>query len=193
MREDEDRRVRHPGRGDLPPVPDNLDALLTRAKAIRKDILRMTTEAGSGHPSSSLSADRGRDGALLRRVPPARRQEPALARPRPVHPLEGARRAGALRGAGRGGLLPARRDHDLAEARQPARGPPEHEAAGRRRGLDRLARPGALARRRPRPGGPGRQEGLPHLRHDRRRRARRGAGLGGGRLGRQVPARQPDR
>jgi transketolase len=37
-------------------VPDNLDELLTRAKAIRKDILRMTTEAGSGHPSSSLSA-----------------------------------------------------------------------------------------------------------------------------------------
>lgn len=37
-------------------MPDNLDELLTRAKAIRKDILRMTTEAGSGHPSSSLSA-----------------------------------------------------------------------------------------------------------------------------------------
>ena len=37
-------------------MPDNLDDLLTRAKAIRKDILRMTTEAGSGHPSSSLSA-----------------------------------------------------------------------------------------------------------------------------------------
>jgi transketolase len=29
---------------------------LSRAKEIRKDILRMTTEAGSGHPSSSLSA-----------------------------------------------------------------------------------------------------------------------------------------
>jgi len=37
-------------------VADNLDALLSRAKAIRKDILRMTTAAGSGHPSSSLSA-----------------------------------------------------------------------------------------------------------------------------------------
>jgi transketolase len=37
-------------------MPDNLDDLLERAKAIRKDILRMTTEAGSGHPSSSLSA-----------------------------------------------------------------------------------------------------------------------------------------
>jgi transketolase len=37
-------------------VADALDDLLTRAKAIRQDILRMTTEAGSGHPSSSLSA-----------------------------------------------------------------------------------------------------------------------------------------
>jgi transketolase len=37
-------------------VADNLDALLTRAKTIRRDIVRMTTEAGSGHPSSSLSA-----------------------------------------------------------------------------------------------------------------------------------------
>jgi len=37
-------------------VPDNLDALLARARKIREDILRMTTEAGSGHPSSSLSA-----------------------------------------------------------------------------------------------------------------------------------------
>ena len=37
-------------------MPDNLDALSARARSIRKDILRMTTEAGSGHPSSSLSA-----------------------------------------------------------------------------------------------------------------------------------------
>jgi transketolase len=37
-------------------VPDSLEQLLNRAKEIRKDILRMTTEAGSGHPSSSLSA-----------------------------------------------------------------------------------------------------------------------------------------
>jgi transketolase len=35
--------------------PTDLDALRARAREIRKDILRMTTEAGSGHPSSSLS------------------------------------------------------------------------------------------------------------------------------------------
>ncbi len=34
----------------------DLEPLLTRAKSIRADILRSTTEAGSGHPSSSLSA-----------------------------------------------------------------------------------------------------------------------------------------
>ena len=37
-------------------MPANLDELKAKAKAIRADILRSTTEAGSGHPSSSLSA-----------------------------------------------------------------------------------------------------------------------------------------
>src|SRR5262245_60647130 len=37
-------------------MPNNLDALLARARSIRQDILKMTTEAGSGHPTSSLSA-----------------------------------------------------------------------------------------------------------------------------------------
>jgi transketolase len=40
----------------IPAVPDTLAALLDRAKCLRRDIVRMTTEAGSGHPSSSLSA-----------------------------------------------------------------------------------------------------------------------------------------
>lgn len=34
----------------------DLDALRAKAKSIREDILRCTTEAGSGHPTSSLSA-----------------------------------------------------------------------------------------------------------------------------------------
>src|SRR5215471_17240400 len=41
---------------EAPIVPADLDALLSRAKTIRDEILRSTTEAGSGHPSSSLSA-----------------------------------------------------------------------------------------------------------------------------------------
>jgi transketolase len=34
----------------------NLDELKARAKSIRRNIIKITTEAGSGHPSSSLSA-----------------------------------------------------------------------------------------------------------------------------------------
>ncbi|MDR3634625.1 MAG: transketolase [Isosphaeraceae bacterium] len=37
-------------------MPETLEELRSRAKSIRRDIVRMTTEAGSGHPSSSLSA-----------------------------------------------------------------------------------------------------------------------------------------
>src|SRR5262245_31737839 len=37
-------------------VTANLDELHSRARAIRVEILKSTTEAGSGHPSSSLSA-----------------------------------------------------------------------------------------------------------------------------------------
>ncbi len=37
-------------------MPANIDELKQRAKSIRIDILKSTTEAGSGHPSSSLSA-----------------------------------------------------------------------------------------------------------------------------------------
>lgn len=37
-------------------MSESLDALKALAKTIRQDIVRMTTEAGSGHPSSSMSA-----------------------------------------------------------------------------------------------------------------------------------------
>ncbi|WP_169973505.1 transketolase [Tautonia rosea] len=37
-------------------MPANLEELKQRAKAIRIEILKSTTEAGSGHPSSSMSA-----------------------------------------------------------------------------------------------------------------------------------------
>lgn len=37
-------------------MPETIEALQKRAKTLRDDILRMTTEAGSGHPSSSMSA-----------------------------------------------------------------------------------------------------------------------------------------
>ena len=42
--------------GELTVVSVPIDQLHAIAKELRKDILRMTTEAGSGHPSSSMSA-----------------------------------------------------------------------------------------------------------------------------------------
>src|SRR3954451_4838771 len=56
FRESHERRGPIPGHRRRSPVADSLDALMARAREVRKDILRMTTEAGSGHPSSSLSA-----------------------------------------------------------------------------------------------------------------------------------------
>ncbi len=37
-------------------MAESLEELRARAQSVRRDIVRMTTEAGSGHPSSSLSA-----------------------------------------------------------------------------------------------------------------------------------------
>ena len=110
-------------------MPDNLDALLNRAKSIRKDILRMTTEAGSGHPSSSLSATEVVTalyfGGFLRHDP----KNPHWP-DRDRFILSKGHAAPVLYAAlAEAGLLPPRRDHDPAEARQPARGPPQHEAA----------------------------------------------------------------
>src|SRR4051812_41449061 len=39
-----------------PAVAADLDSLLVQARTLRADILRSTTAAGSGHPTSSLSA-----------------------------------------------------------------------------------------------------------------------------------------
>ena len=174
-------------------MPDTLDALLARAKAIRKDIVRMTTEAGSGHPSSSLSATEVVTalyfGGFLRydaKNPHWPDRDRFILSKGHAAPVLYAALAEA-------GYFPHDEIMTLRKLGSPLEGHPNMTRLGGRRGLDRLARPGALARRRPRPGGPDRQEGLSHLRHDRRRRARRGPGLGGRRLRRQVQARQPDR
>jgi transketolase len=48
--------VSRKNQGELTVVSVPIDQLHAIAKELRKDILRMTTEAGSGHPSSSMSA-----------------------------------------------------------------------------------------------------------------------------------------
>jgi len=91
--------------------------------AIRQDIVRMVSEAGSGHPGGSLSiadivtvlffdvmkhdpADHCWDGA------------------RSFHPFKGARLPGGLRRACRKRLLPEGRTANVEEAWVPSPGPP---------------------------------------------------------------------
>ena len=132
-------------------------------------------------PSDQLAVGRrDRRRPLLRRRPPPRPEEPDLAGARPLHPQQGPRGAAALRRARRGRLLSRRSAADAAQARQPARRPSEHAPAAGRRGVHRLARPGAVDRRRPCARGPARRLRLPRLRPDGRRRDRRGPGLGSG-------------
>ena len=153
---------------------------------MRGDIVEMIAEAGSGHPGGSLSAA---DivatlyfGDVLRHDAARSR----LARARPLHPLEGPRRAGALRGARRGRLLrprPARRR--CASSARSCRATPT--ARRRRASRSRPARSArgssissglALGLR----GGrrPGASLGAARLLPARRRRAPGGPGLGGG-------------
>ena len=103
-----------------------------------------------------------------------------LARPRPVHPQQGARADGVLRDPRAPRLLPrsvARRLHGLGrQAREPSR----PGARARRRGVDRLARSRSpdVGRRRAR--APRRRpHRAPRGRPHRRRRAERGLELGG--------------
>ena len=174
-------------------MSETLDALLARAKSIREDILRMTTEAGSGHPSSSLSAVEVVTalyfGGFLRHDP----KNPHWP-DRDRFILSKGHAAPVLYAAlAEAGYFPHDEIMTLRKLGSPLEGHPNMKRLAGRRGLDRLARPGAVDRHRPRPGGADRQEELSHLRHDRRRRARRGPELGGRRRGRQVPARQPHR
>ena len=72
------------------------------AAQIAVDSIRATTAAGSGHPTSSMSMRAPARGAV-RRSPALRHQGPGLSRQRPIHPVEGARLARAVRDAqGRG-------------------------------------------------------------------------------------------
>ena len=110
----------------------NVDALLERAKSIRQDILRMTTEAGSGHPSSSLSAIEVVTALYFGGFLNHDAKKPHWP-DRDRFILSKGHAAPVLYAAlGQAGLFSPRRDHDAAEAGQPARRAPEHEAAGGR-------------------------------------------------------------
>ena len=152
-----DRLASRPLMAHLKSVPDpeskasagatSLAELERYATVLRINCVRMLAVAKSGHLDSSLSAA-DIVAALyfseLRHDP----RQPRVARARPLRPLQGPRGADPVRGAGRARLLPAPGPDGAAQDRLPPPGPPGHEPDSRRRGLDRLARPGPLDVRR---------------------------------------------
>ena len=124
------------------------------ARGLRRDILTMTTRAGSGHPSSSMSAidivTALYCAGILRHDP----QQPQLP-DRDRFILSKGHASPALYAilAQQGYFRPRPAGHP-APARQPARRAPQHAPAAGRRGLDGVARTGPLHRPRARPARP---------------------------------------
>ncbi len=143
-----------------------------------------------GRPPGGLAL-RGRDPhrALLRRHA-HRPGAPGVGGARPLHPLQGPRRARLLRRAHAPRLLPRGAPAELRRARLPPAGPPRHALPRRRHELGQ-PRAGPLRGARHGFGGAPRGPAQPHLRAPGRRRAPGGPGLGGGDGGRQVRLRQP--
>ena len=171
----------------------SLEDLQARAREMRRWIVKSTTQAGSGHPSSSMSATEILValyfGGILRYDP----DEPGLAGPRPLHHVEGPRLA---RRCTRRWRWPATsRSTTLMTLRHIGSPLEGHPNMRRLPGVE--ASTGSLGQglsigsawrwRR------GSTAAQPRLRHARRRRDRGGPGLGGGHERRQVQARQPDR
>ena len=159
---------------------------------LRVDAVRASAKAGSGHPTSSMSAA-DLAAVLARRAPPLRLRPPARPAQRPPGLLEGPRVAARLRALPRRGRDLRGGVHDLPAVRQPPPGAPDAgPALGGRR--NRLARPGAADRRRH---GARRQAArpapVPRLGDLRRQRDGRGLDVGGVRARGVLRARQPDR
>ena len=167
----------------MPVETSRVPALKNLATRLRIESIRATTEAGSGHPTTCMSAA-DLVAALFfgeMRYDPAHPQHRTR---RPLRAVEGPRRAAALRGLVRGRLRPPRRPADAAAVHLRPRGPPDAAAAVRRR-RHRVARPGPVRRHRHRPQRAPDRLRLPHLRADGRRRDRPK-----GRCGRRPPRRQ---
>ena len=167
----------------------SLAALKNIAAQLRIDSVRSTSEAGTGHPTTCLSAadivstlffDEMRFDA----------EGSAQPRQRSVRAVEGARGADPVRRVGGGRAVPARGPAEAAPDRIGSRGPSDAAAVVRGR-RDRLARPGHLRRDRHRAQRPPHRLRLPHLRALRRRRDGRGLGVGSRRRRAALQARQP--
>ena len=163
------------------------------ARQLRADSIRCSTAAGSGHPTSAMSA------ADLMAVLLARHlrydwDNPGEPRQRPPDLLQRPRLAAAVRDV-QGG----RRDHRrgagqrVPPVRLPAAGPPHPGDPVGRRG-HRVAGPGPALRGGHRAGraAPG-QAAIPGVGAVRRQRDGRGVDVGSAGQGRLLPARQPHR
>ena len=123
----------------------SVPALRNAATQLRIDSVRSTSEAGSGHPTTCLSAAEivaALFFAEMRYDP----QGPAESRQRSLRAVEGTRRADSLRRLGRGRPVSARGAAEAAPHRLRSRRASDAAAVVRRR-RHRLARPGDLRRR----------------------------------------------
>ena len=119
-------------------------ALRDVATQLRIDSVASTSQAGSGHPTTCLSAA-DIMAVLFFCGDALRSEEPAESRQRSLRAVEGACGADPLRRLGRGRSLSARAADGAADVRVGSRRPSDAAAAVRRR-RDRLARTGHLRR-----------------------------------------------
>ena len=163
-------------------------------------ILVPITHPWSDSPSSSSrSARTSATSARRSRSPTSSRRSTAAccgstarrSGARPLRALEGPRGARAVRRAAprRAGSTRRRARH-LLRRRQPSSASTPSTSLARDRLLDRLARPGPLARRRRRARRPAAGLAAARVRAAERRRVQRGLGLGGGDVRRPPPARR---
>ena len=117
-----------------------------RAARLREHSLRATAEAGSGHPTSCLSAA-DLVAALFFDVMRYDPTDPGNHDLRPLRPVEGTRRAALYAAWAEAGALPVERLLTLRRIDSELEGHPTPRFAGYRRG-DRIARAGTVRRRR---------------------------------------------
>ena len=162
------------------------------AQQLRVDSVRAAAAAGSGHPTSSMSAA-DLMAVLLTPLPALRLLRPREQGERPPRLLQGPRLAAALRHVQDGRGDRRRGAAHLPRVRLAPAGPPDAgDPLGRRR--DGLARPGPADLDRDRARRQAARSGrLPGLGALRRLRARRGLDVGGLRARRPRRARQHDR
>ncbi len=158
-------------------IETDIELLKGIANQLRIHSITSTTAAGSGHPTSCCSAA-DIVATLFFGHMRYDAKNPHYLQQRPVHFVEGPRRAVALRRVGGNGLVSRGRVAEAAQIHLRPRRPSDAAAAVRGRG-DRLARPGLERRRGHGARRAARQTGLQHLRPARRRRNRRRLGLGG--------------